>query len=258
MAKCTPCRIRHLPCDTNNLVCSECAKADRECVRGYNLRFRHLTCPSKTPDRKDFSKYEFFFDEGQTWVQKEGKGELEFICESESLSEDLSLEEVARNDALANGEREKRRAMTSYTPKDRSSTRTCDAPALINELPHVEHPQPLPENFNKSSPEALAPASNSPDYADDNQPFSQTPLSKLDILANQSLAEVSLTGETLYALSKTSYPHTPASTADFSWPLKNLREGRLLQHYITHLSPWVCSKETPGLRLVADRVPSSM
>ena len=207
MTKCTACRVRHLTCDQNS-VCSECAKGGRECIRGYNLRFRHLACPSETPSRADYSKYEFFFDGGQTWVDTNAK--VEFVPEEDELSISSPTEGLTRD----NG-----------------------ADSIVG----FEHQSSLPTTYQTPGEHPSTPIGDPPDYLDDGDTSGQAPLSKLDILANQSLVEASLSGETLHDESRMSYPQTPATAVDSVWPLRNLQEGRLLQHFITHLAPWVCT-----------------
>ena len=68
-------------------------------------------------------------------------------------------------------------------------------------------------------------------------------LSKLDVLADQSLTAVSLTGKKLMTESRSSELRAPSdSRISPAWPVSSLREGRLLQHFITHLAPWVGSQ----------------
>ena len=74
MTKCASCRVRHLSCDALP-ICKECTKSGRECSR-FNVRFKHLVCPSREHKPADYSKYEFFFSGEQIWVDVEGKPEF--------------------------------------------------------------------------------------------------------------------------------------------------------------------------------------
>lgn len=206
MTKCTSCRVRHLTCD-QNLICTECAKGDRECNRGYNLRFRHLTCPAGKPSRADYSRYEFFFDSGQTWLNPNAN--VEFVLEDGVLPSFSPGEELARDNETESRTHSAHQAThldLSHAPSEQPS-------ALIND---------------------------SRECFDAGDAYRSGSLSKLDILADQSLAEASLIGETLRGESRMSYPQTPAAAIDPPWPLRSLQEGRLLQHFVTHLAPWVC------------------
>lgn len=211
MTKCTACRVRHLTCDQNP-VCSECASGNRECIRGYNLRFRHLACPSTKPSRADYSKYEFFFDHGQTWVDIHS--EIEFMLEHDDSWNVFSQETRARGSGVT----------SSINPDQQ-----CNDPAA--------HPT--------ASEQSSAPAGEPPDLLDECETFSQTPLNKLEVLANLSSVDASLSGETLRTASTIPYPQPPLMAGDMVWPLRNLQEGRLLQHFVTHLAPWVCTPTAP-------------
>lgn len=201
MTKCTPCRVRHLTCD-QNIVCSECSKSNRECLRGYNLRFRYLTCPSIKPSRADFGKYEFFFDGEQTWVKSNrDNGKIEFVLEGDEEVSEVGTEEV------------------DIIDEDRVSGSNVGHDASRN---------PSAQEVDASSHLASL------------EPLGSSVWSKLDILAEQSLAEAASSGIGLSGRSRFMELQTPPVPRDASvWPVTNLRECRLLQHFIVHLAPWV-------------------
>ena len=64
------------PIGDDEKTCSPCRLAGRDCVRGYNVRFRNLVCPAKESTRSDYGKYEFFFDSNQEWPKLEKPGKL--------------------------------------------------------------------------------------------------------------------------------------------------------------------------------------
>lgn len=206
MHKCTACRVRHLSCDQKP-VCSECAECNRPCVRGYNLRFRHLNCPSSTPTRADYGRYEFFFDSRQTWLDT--NSEIKFVMEDDESSCASPREvQVPGDDTILamSGGKSGDIPVTHRTGSEQPSLRIGDDQETVH---------------NEETP-------------------NQAPLSKLEILANQSLVDASLSGDTLYSNSRISGPRSPSTPIVTAWPLKDLREGRLLQHFVTHLAPWVC------------------
>ena len=202
MVKCAPCRVRHLSCD-QNIICTECSKANRECLRGYNLRFRYLTCPSTSPSRADFTKYDFFFSDDQTWVESCGnEGKVEFLRdEDEGRTARIDDGESADVDvATSTG------ASIDYKAIDSPSAQAFDNISQV-------------EDFKSSVP---------------------TPLSKLDVLADQSLADAFTSGSDAYATTRhVELQSYPVSRKHCEWSVANLRECRLLQHFIEHMAPWV-------------------
>ncbi|KAL7268427.1 hypothetical protein RUND412_008953, partial [Rhizina undulata] len=84
-----------LPGDETRPVCKRCQRAGRECVRGYNVRFRYGTGIAArggvggSGGREggvlgNGSRAEYWFGEEQVWV--ETKGRLNFIDETPSLT----------------------------------------------------------------------------------------------------------------------------------------------------------------------------
>ncbi|KAI5781526.1 hypothetical protein EDC01DRAFT_241600 [Geopyxis carbonaria] len=81
----TSCRVRHLKCDETRPVCRRCQRAGRECVRGYNVRFRYGTDlgdeESNTPATADApggrpaggKGGEFRFESDQVWIATSGE-----------------------------------------------------------------------------------------------------------------------------------------------------------------------------------------
>lgn len=222
MTICAGCRVRHLICDTNS-ICTECEKSGRECVR-LNVRFRHLVCPSETITRADCSKYEFFFDGQQTWIDTNGK--LEFVAETDSSTHASPTHEPERNvfgaislnaePRSAQTEQPSLRFMVgsaSHTPTIQASVPDDDTPdysAALKQVPHnppskelTENPPRLPS---QSSREASQPSAMSVSHIESILPAPQ-----------------------------------------LAGPLQSLQEGKLLQHFVTHLAPWVCT----GLLLVS-------
>ncbi|KAK4506883.1 hypothetical protein PRZ48_000616 [Zasmidium cellare] len=67
---CQNCRQRHLKCDERRPACARCEKSGIECVRGYNIRFRHGANPS-VANLKDsgLAKTEYDFSKKQTWMR---------------------------------------------------------------------------------------------------------------------------------------------------------------------------------------------
>ena len=216
MTICAGCRVRHLICDTNS-VCIECQKSGRECVR-LNVRFRHLVCPSETITRADYSKYEFFFDGQQTWIDTNGK--LEFVAESDSSTHASPTHEPERNlfDAVslnaesrsAQTEQPSLRFMvgsTSHTPTVQASVPDEDPPDYLAALKQVPHNRPRKEVLDSAS--------------------------KLPSQPSREASQFSATS--------VSYIESMLPAPQLAGPLQSLQEGKLLQHFVTHLAPWVCT-----------------
>lgn len=229
MTKCTSCRVRRLECN-QSLTCSECENAGRECIRGYNIRFRHLAFDgiSKNATRTDYSKHEFFFDEQQTWVATNER--VEFIPENDHFSSDSPAGETTGNifkGVVSDGE-----AQHAVITPQQTTTKT-------------------PVASNADSPDYLTPFE---------ERFKKTPSmgrpQKESVPMAYSLVDESLSEETLGPDSRVSYPQTPSVTTELALPLRNLQEGRLLQHFVTFLAPWVCINILPALCILADSIQS--
>ena len=154
----------------------------------------------------------------------------------------LETEGTVREDGMegvVDGEREEMEKTSFYAPRDGSFAPTGDTPDPIDETPPAIRSELFPATPNILSHQASAPTRGPPNHINEKNPLRRGPFSKLDVLANESLAEDSWAGETTLSGSRTSYPQTPRLTEDSELPLKNLREGRLLQYYVTHLAPWV-------------------
>ncbi|KAI7573411.1 hypothetical protein KC343_g23631, partial [Hortaea werneckii] len=63
------CRVRHLKCDEQRPSCTRCEKAGIECVRGYNIRFRHGANPSIASKGSGPAKSDLDFSKTQPWVK---------------------------------------------------------------------------------------------------------------------------------------------------------------------------------------------
>ncbi len=219
MTKCAGCRVRHLNCDTQS-ICIECKKSDRECVR-LNVRFRHLVCPSQSITRTDYGKYEFFFDREQTWVDT--KGRLEFVCGSDGSADPWPTNKLEPILCDAVGlSAESRPALvellpstfvlesTSHTLPVQASIRDDDQSDYLEALEKLPHDPPSSVTYENTSeiPAALS----------KEQP-----------------------GEKLPSDTSVSYSEMGLSTPEPAWSLNSLQEGKLLQHFVTHLAPWVCA-----------------
>ncbi|GAB7362556.1 hypothetical protein MBLNU230_g2873t1 [Neophaeotheca triangularis] len=66
---CQNCRTRHLKCDEQRPSCTRCERAGIECIRGYNIRFRHGANPSVANTKgSGLAKTEYDFSKTQPWV----------------------------------------------------------------------------------------------------------------------------------------------------------------------------------------------
>ena len=221
MTKCAGCRVRHLNCDAYS-VCTQCKKSGRECVR-LNVRFRHLVCPLEKISRADYSKYEFFFDAEQTWVDTNGN--IEFVVESDSSAYASPMDELGNNVFVTVGQNVEPRpalveqASSPFRFKSTSPNPTVQASVLDDDPPgYLAALQQRPHD---------PPGNGLPDHA-------------LEIPAHL-LRETSRPGEESPSSTRVYYQERLPPAPEPAWPLKTLQEGKLLQHFITHLAPWVCT-----------------
>ncbi|CAD6589562.1 MAG: hypothetical protein ASARMPRED_004128 [Alectoria sarmentosa] len=218
MTKCAGCRVRHLNCDTYS-TCAECEKGGRECVR-LNVRFRHLVCPSERITRADYSKYEFFFDGEQTWIDT--KGNLEFVGGSNSSVNASPTEEPENTVFGAAGLEAKPRLALMEQPSS-----TC---------------MPGPTS-NSSEVQASVLDNDTPNYLAALDQMSHDPpdnvfVNNISRVHVHSIREISHPGEKLPFDTSLSYSGRELPIPELAWPLKSLQEGMLFQHFVTHLAPW--------------------
>lgn len=216
MTKCAGCRVRHRICDVHS-PCKECEKHGRECVR-LNVRFRNLVCPSEKTSRADYSKYEFFFDGEQTWVDTGGN--LEFVAGGDS-SDDASpmgdLEEEVFN-------------AVEVTAESRPALMEKPSATIV-----------LGSTYRSANVQASILDDDPPDYQIALEQTSHDPPKNVrtEDTSAKSSRETSQPAEKLasdrgaFCLgSSPSAPQVPS-------PLNSLQEAKLFQHFITHLAPWV-------------------
>lgn len=236
MTKCAGCRVRHLNCDTY-ATCTECKKSGRECVR-LHVRFRNLVCPSKSITRAEYSRYEYFFDDEQTWIDTSGK--LEFVFESDCTIDASPAEELEHPffdiDDMDAGPRP---ALVEQTLSTFVLGSSSHPPAFLASV--VEH----------NPPDYLAASAQVPEKS----PSSVASDQASGILA-QSLRKASHNGEPMPYDAGVSLERL-IPVPEPAWPLKSLQEGKLLQHFVTHLAPWVSSNVFPVPWTLADSDSSS-
>ena len=220
MTKCAGCRVRHLDCDTRS-TCTACEKSGRECLR-LNVRFRHLVCPSQRVTRADFTKYDFFFDSEQTWVDTNQK--LEFVTGSDVSAHNSPIHNLEDHGYHAEG------------PNVKSDTPLLEQPPSVSFLGSSPH-----------TPTALAftPDDDPPDYLTASAQVSRAPPGNAttadasDILSHNLRTPSQLTEKQPFKKSLFSLERV-LSEPELHHPLQSLQEGKLLQHWIAHLAPWVC------------------
>ena len=221
MTKCAGCRVRHLNCDTYS-ICTECEKGGRECIR-INVRFRHLVCPSERITRADYSKYEFFFDAEQTWIDTIGN--LEFVGASNS-SADASPTDEPENTVL-----------------DAAGLNAKPQPTLVEQPSSTFMPGPTSYS---SEVQASGVDNDTPNYLAALDQVSHDPpdnvlVNNISRIHVHSSREVSHPGEKLPFDTSLSYSGRELPIPELAWPLKSLQEGMLFQHFVTHLAPWACT-----------------
>ena len=220
MTKCAGCRVRHLNCDTRS-TCRACEKSGRECLR-LNVRFRHLVCPSERVTRANLTKYDFFFDSEQTWVDTNQK--LEFVVDSDVSAHDSPTSNLEDNRDHAEG------------------------PSVGSDAPLLEQPPPM--SFFGSSPHtptalAFTPDDDPPEYLTAPTQVSRDPpgnvttadaseISSHHLKITSQLTEKEPANKSLNSLERV------LAEPELHRPLQSLQEGKLLQHWIAHLAPWVC------------------
>lgn len=213
--------MRHLNCDTYS-ICTECEKGGRECIR-LNVRFRHLVCPSERITRADYSKYEFFFDAEQTWIDTIGN--LEFVGASNS-SADASPTDEPENTVL-----------------DAAGLNAKPQPTLVEQPSSTFMPGPTSYS---SEVQASGVDNDTPNYLAALDQVSHDPpdnvfVNNISRIHFHSSIEVSHPGEKLPFDTSLSYSGRELPIPELAWPLKSLQEGMLFQHFVTHLAPWVCT-----------------
>ena len=218
MTKCAGCRVRHLNCDTQP-TCTECEKSGRECVR-LNVRFRYLVCPFETFTAADYSKYEFFFDANQTWVDT--NTHLEFVAGENDCADPIRTSEISDTDFAA----------VEVTAASLSGPVWQSSPTIVSRA--TSHSPILQvSTLNDDTPGLMAVTEKLPRRAH-------------EISGNYSLyIEPTMEDHPTRTLSPPSHEAlsddlmTVPSTRDCAWPLQDLEECKLFQHFITHLAPWV-------------------
>lgn len=216
MTKCAGCRVRHLNCDAKS-ICTECEKSDRECVR-LNVRFRHLVCPSETITRADYSKYEFFFDGQQTWIDTSGK--IEFVAGSDSSIYASPTHEQESNvfDAVSLNI-EPHPALAEQPSSSFMVGSTSHTPKIQTPIPDDDPPD-------YSAAMRHAPPKLSGKVFLDNA-------SKFSVQSSREVSRPSATtGSDIESV---------LQAPKLAGPLESLQEGKLLQNFVTHLAPWVCT-----------------
>ena len=220
MTTCAGCRVRHLKCDTQS-PCTECNKNGRECRR-LNVRFRNLVCPSERITLADHSKYEFFFDNEQTWIETSTR--LRFV-DGDDSSDETSLSDKLEEtvfDAMGSYVEtqppllEKRSPTfklrsTFNTPINRTSDMDDDLSNAPTILEHI--PSDSGEHITLDS--------------DSRTPF-HSPRGSSQLIEHLSVD------------TRTSCLEDISRPRQLISPLKSLQEGKLFQHWINHLAPWVC------------------
>ena len=221
MTVCAPCRVRHLKCDAK-ARCAECEKAGRECVR-MNVRFRHLVCPPGKVTQAAYGKYEFFFDSQQTWLDTYET--IHFGAENvidddssainkidDASSEDISV--IARSMPAVTGP-----AYSTSTIGSTHSPSTEEATITREDLPG--NSEDLNIMHYDSQRRLLDGASTEP---------------------MQSLGEASYPTEKFTSDASISSPTIISSNSQATYSLQSLEECKLLQHFVTHLGPWVSTE----------------
>ena len=200
----------------------ECEKSGRECVP-FNVRFRHLECPSGRITRADYSKHQFFFDGEQTWIDTNGK--LEFVARSDSSANASPTNELENNIFGA----------VSLNAEPRPAL--LDQPSSTFVLGSSSHTPTVHASVVDEEP---------PDYlaALEQVPHDQSGSLLLDKVSRTPahlMREASEPGEKLRSDTSVSYLGRVLPAPELAWPLKILQEGKLFQHFVTHLAPWVCT-----------------
>jgi hypothetical protein len=217
MAKCAGCRVRHRACDTHS-PCKECEKNGRQCLR-LNVRFRNLVCPSAKVSRAEYSKYEFFFDVEQTWVDT--NGDLEFVAGGDS-SDDASVMGEQGDDVCDMVE-----AAAQFRPDLIEESCVTDVPRSTYHTPTAQ--APIPDDDPPDYLVALEQTSHDLPF---DVPIDNTP--------PQTSRRASPPEEELALESDVFRQGVSSSARKVALPLKSLQEAKLFQHFITHLAPWVC------------------
>lgn len=187
-----------------------------------NVRFRNLVCPADRTTHSDHKKYHFFFEDEQTWIDTSGK--LEFIAEDDLGNEVLPSEQLERDPFKAvvkEGE-------FQPTLAERQSS-TFNSETIVDNPP-VQTPgldDDLPDYLTASEPTPYDPPQDT--LLDGGSKWSAHPMEEKYEHVEKGSANTGM-----------AHVDSVLPTTQLEWPLESLHEAKLLQHFVTHLAPWVC------------------
>ncbi|KAA8904192.1 hypothetical protein FN846DRAFT_953207 [Sphaerosporella brunnea] len=200
---CTSCRVRHLKCDEARPVCRRCQRAGRECVRGYNVRFRYgtdLEAASAAAAASSSSKgAEFRFEADQVWIDT--SGQVSFVDETRDVTRNYDGSRGGSGGAVEDED--------PLSSPPRPSSRAVAIESLLssptNSVVHSPTDDALPRELQIGM--ALEPRR----------------LQLSDILIRDEEED------------QQDDHHHPRQCI---WPLTNVRDAEILRHYVTHLAQW--------------------
>lgn len=232
MRDCASCRIRHLKCDGQH-TCSQCQSADRVCIRGYNIRFRNLVCPSSKASPAEYSKYDFFFEPDQEWNAPNAK--VEFVDENEGVVGSYGIEETDIPSPLVNV------APSSVKQHSVGDSLPPDQRDAVPTSPNYEDYSTIAETSFASFEEPLKSSVQFETSLDEQEEMQQIPSTHLERKRREKSSELKFT---TFQRSANFDTFRPLPRSHFSsdavsvWPLRSIEESRLLIHFIQNLAPW--------------------
>ncbi|KAL1875484.1 hypothetical protein VTK73DRAFT_10034 [Phialemonium thermophilum] len=156
---CNLCRARHQKCDDRRPSCSNCRKNGSECVRSYNVRFRHALNPSVRRRRASApERPECEFADDQPWV--ETGSTLTFIDEtkdvvaSNGVDKESALAHVDEEDEVGPVDvRPSSSSLSGASPLPTDSFSPCPLDGTGNSgvASHASYTHPSPESSQRST-----------------------------------------------------------------------------------------------------------
>ncbi|CAF9925192.1 MAG: hypothetical protein ALECFALPRED_003083 [Alectoria fallacina] len=215
-------------------TCSQCQSAGRVCIRGYNVRFRNLVCPSSTVSPAEYTKYDFFFDVEQEWNIPKVKAE--FVDENEAVVSAYGAEESHTSSSLVNV------APSSGDQHSMGNRLLPDQRVAIHTSPNYEDYNNIDQTDTAKFKEPLKSAVLPESSLDEPDEMQQMPSTHLERKRRERSPELKFT---TFQKSANFDTFRPLPRSHFSsdamsvWPLRSIEESRLLMHFVQNLGPWV-------------------
>ncbi|KAL6713650.1 hypothetical protein ACLMJK_009115 [Lecanora helva] len=210
-----------------------------------NVRFRNLVCPSDKATPVQPKKYDFCFDEDQTWVDLNRP--IEFVPE-DGLDEGSPTPEKSDHNIAVDGAVEENINVDAQEVGFYSTAQEGNSePAALEEQAPTSD---SPSDGDTTPFQTSIPGEDPPEYTavSEHTPYDppeHTLLGSVISWPKTAVAEDSAgtrnipDGNDVSFLGSLSRSGNVEITSQVKWPLQSLHEAKLLRHFVTYLSPWV-------------------